>query len=355
MFDNINYSLCWEDNSILKILLRDRHKVLMVGSGGCLTFSSLSYNNVEIDVVEINELQNKLIRLKSCAFQNLSFENCMSFLGTFSPPNFDQNKLKLFQKIASYLSDEDRSYWNSKLDIIANGLIHCGKWEKYLHLWNSYFLPLAVGKKTINAFISSENIDQQQKLYEKKINVLLDRFLIRILASKTMQSRFGRHPDLLKHFKGSPGKVFYERLKRAWCEIPIAKNYYFRYMLESYYRKSMSLPEWAIKENFISIRKRIKNISYYSNDLTQFLSDTSKTYDMIYISNITDTMTIDESTLLFKQCALHLNLNGKLIIWNNLIKRKPLTDFELIEDISALIEKNRLATYYGFFGAYKLK
>ena len=43
-----------------------------------------------------NELQNKLIRLKSCAFQNLSFENCMSFLGTFSPPKFDQNRLKIF-------------------------------------------------------------------------------------------------------------------------------------------------------------------------------------------------------------------------------------------------------------------
>ena len=80
MSQTINYSLCWEDQDILKFLHQDGHEILIVGSGGCLSLSSLAYKNVSLHLVEINELQNKLIRLKVCAFNNLSFENCMYFL-----------------------------------------------------------------------------------------------------------------------------------------------------------------------------------------------------------------------------------------------------------------------------------
>ena len=104
---------------ILKILHQDGHEILIVGSGGCLSLSSLAYKNVSLHLVEINELQNKLIRLKVCAFNNLSFENCMYFFGTFTPPKEYRDRLDIFWKLSNYLSSDDRKYWKSNLKMVS--------------------------------------------------------------------------------------------------------------------------------------------------------------------------------------------------------------------------------------------
>ena len=70
MSRTINYSLCWEDQDILKILHQKGHEILMIGSGGCLSFSSLAFQDVSAHIVDVNDLQIKLIRLKVCAFKN---------------------------------------------------------------------------------------------------------------------------------------------------------------------------------------------------------------------------------------------------------------------------------------------
>ncbi len=355
MSQTINYSLCWEDQDILKILHQDGHEILIVGSGGCLSLSSLAYKNVSLHLVEINELQNKLIRLKVCAFNNLSFENCMYFFGTFSPPKEYRDRLDIFWQLSDHLSSDDRKYWKSNLKMVSKGLIHIGKWERYLQTWNRYFLPAAIGRRTIDDFINSNNIQEQKNIYKRKVDRFLHRLILRTFASKMIQSRFGRHPDLLKYFNDSPGDIFYKRLEKAWCKIPIVKNYYFRYMLESHYRRSMTLPDWAIKENYNIINKRTSNISFHSNSMMEYLLQTDKTFDMIYISNITDTFNQKESSALFQQCASHLKRDGKLVIWNNLVERKPSEKFLLMEELSHSISKNRLATYYGYFGVYGLR
>ena len=95
----------------------------------------------------------------------------------------------------------------------------------------------------------------------------------------------------------------------------------------------MTLPDWAIKENYNIINKRTSNISFHSNSMMECLLQTDKTFDMIYISNITDTFNQKESSALFQQCASHLKRDGKLVIWNNLVERKPSEKFLLMEEL----------------------
>ena len=49
------------------------------------------------------------------------------------------------------------------------------------------------------------------------------------------------------------------------------------------------------------------------------------------------------------------NTNGKLVVWNNLVRRAPSHNFKLIEDITTLLKENRLATYYGSIEVYEVK
>ena len=117
----------------------------------------------------------------------------------------------------------------------------------------------------------------------------------------------------------------------------------------------MALPAWAIKENYDIISKRTSNLSFYTNDLTQYLSNTDKNFDMIYISNITDALDHRESDILFKQCAKSLKKKGKLVVWNNLVERKPFENFILVDELSRTVSQNRIAAYYGYFGVYQLR
>ena len=355
MSHTINYSLCWEDQDILKILHQEGHEILIIGSAGCLSLSSLAFQDVRLHIIDINELQIKLIRLKVCAFNNLNYDDCMYFFGTFTPPKKFIERVDILLYLLQYLPKDDQNFWKLNKKTIEKGLIHIGKWERYIRTWNKYFLPLVLSKKTIDDFINSNKIEDQISIYKSKIDKFHYRLIFKTFTSKIIQSRFGRHPDLLKHFKDSPGDIWHDRLEKAWCEIPIIKNYFFRYILESHYRESMTLPDWAIRENYDIISKRTSNLSFHTNSLTEYLFNTDKNFDMIYISNITDALNQRESDILFKQCAASLKKEGKLVIWNNLVKRKPFKSFLLMEELSHIISKHRIASYYGYFGVYQLK
>ena len=116
----------------------------------------------------------------------------------------------------------------------------------------------------------------------------------------------------------------------------------------------MSLPDWAKKNNYNIIKNRLTNISIHPIDMVKHLIETNNTYNMIHLSNITDTLSFESAEVLFERCFQQLKPEGKLLIWNNLVKRAPRKNFELIDDVTNSILKNRLATYYGFFGAYKM-
>jgi len=354
MNERISYSLCWEDADVLQVLNKDKNRALLVSSGGCLALSSIANNDLDIETVEKNLSQNCLLRLKFSAIQHLNYDDCMHFFGVFSRPNEVKNRLEIYEKISKDLSREDQKFWKINKNSILRGIVHAGKWEKYVLAWNTYFLSVVVGKKNINNFILSENIKDQKTIFYKKIDNFFHRLIFRLFNNKKIQSRYGRHPDLLKFANDSPGKIFYERLKRSWCDISIRKNYLFRYILESHYRQDMPLPEWAIKKNYNIIRNRLSKISLNDKDMISYLKKNKSPFDLIHLSNITDTMSIEVSKLLFLLCAKNLKTNGKLVIWNNLVKREPSNGFKLVEGLSSVLDKNRLATYYGSIGVHEL-
>ena len=109
------------------------------------------------------------------------------------------------------------------------------------------------------------------------------------------------------------------------------------------------------KKNYNIIRNILSKISINEKDMITYLKNNKGKFNLIHLSNITDTMSNEESQLLFSLCAKHLNTNGKLVVWNNLVRRAPSLNFKLIEDITTLLKENSLATYYGSIEVYEVK
>ena len=76
---------------------------------------------------------------------------------------------------------------------------------------------------------------------------------------------------------------------------------------------------------------------------------------MIYVSNIAETMNKKESSLLFDLCAKRLNKGGKLVVWNNMVERKPDDLWQLEGNLTRDLWEKRLSSFYGYFGVYSLK
>jgi len=112
--EDILYSLVWEDTDVVKEISKDGDRNILIGSAGCLALSTLAYHNVNLKIVDINEEQLKLIRLKINAYKYLNYNDCMFFLGVFTPPNNNNRRLELFNQISDYLSTKDVQYWKNR-------------------------------------------------------------------------------------------------------------------------------------------------------------------------------------------------------------------------------------------------
>ena len=85
-------------------------------------------------MLKINKEQIYIAKLKIAAIKTLNFEEFIQFLGF----NSYDNRLNLFNKIKSNLTNEEIEYWKNHNNFIDRGIIHCGKFERYLEKFRRY-------------------------------------------------------------------------------------------------------------------------------------------------------------------------------------------------------------------------
>jgi len=112
----ISYSMCWEDPLILlkALNISNRDNVLSIVSGGENLLAILLKN------------PNKLIGID-------------------------------IKKEQIYLKNEI-DYWFNNLNLIEGGIIHCGKFERYLSKFRRYCIPLIISKKKVSKFLSLNSL-----------------------------------------------------------------------------------------------------------------------------------------------------------------------------------------------------
>jgi S-adenosylmethionine-diacylglycerol 3-amino-3-carboxypropyl transferase len=351
--DGIRYSMSWEDPSFLFESLQEGDRVLMIGSGGCMSLNALTRSPSDVQVIDINPDQIRLIELKKAAIESFDYQACMDFLGCFEKRRYQRKRFQYFEQISSRLSTADRMYWDMEMDKIARGIIHEGKFERYLRFFSAGLSPFIYSRKLIRGFLNSKEIKTQQEIYKNDINTWRYRLIFRWFFGKLIMRKFGRHPQLLKHVKGQTSEVFYKRIERAWCEIPIAQNYFFRYILQGYFDQEQKLPFWLQTEQYQNIKAKIKDLKCSTGSMVDFLSNTQEeSWDLIYLSNITETMDNEESQQLFDLCRRSLKKSGKMILWNNLVERRPKEGFKYLDRSDKLWEE-RIDSLYGFAAIYQ--
>lgn len=300
--------------------------VLSVGSGLDNSLAFLVDDNVKVYAFDFNPSQVKLGLLKIEAIKKFSYEELLVFLGIDeSKETVKGDRVKLYENLKSSLSPIVTEYFDSHLFLIEEGLVNCGRFEQYFHLFRNKIFPAVCGEKNIRAFAKAETLEIQRQLYKTKINTLRFRLMFKIFFSKKMMAKLGRDKAFFKYSKEKLPEVLKGRVDSGFYNNLNKTNPYYGYVLNTFYPE---LPFYLQKENFDQIKKNIGNITIEEKTFDQMLT---RNYDFMNLSDIFEYMDQRVMPEYSKKISQHLNPKGICAFWN-MMNVRSLSELQRINE-----------------------
>jgi S-adenosylmethionine-diacylglycerol 3-amino-3-carboxypropyl transferase len=233
----IQYSQCWEDPELVleALKLRRGDRVLSITSGGDNTLALLHQEPREVVSIDLNEMQNHLLELKHVALTTLSKEECLEFLG--ERPSDTRNET--YQKLVPSLSPRARAWWDDHEKDIQEGVIHCGRFERFTRFFAKQVLPRIHKKKTIENFLSASSIDAQVTFYTKHFNTPLWQLVFSLATTRFMLAKARQRIMFSQTQTSALSKTYASRLLDFLSRVPVAHNYFFTYSLTGEHREDV--------------------------------------------------------------------------------------------------------------------
>jgi len=262
VFEDILYAQCWEDPEIDRAAFRiaPGDTVFTITSGGCNALAFLTDRPARVIAVDLNPFQNYLMELKIAAFRLLSYAELLEFTGVRQ----SRNREAMYRELRVQLSGESLRYWDRQPDKIARGLIHCGRYERYMGLLRTWTRTL-MGRRLIERFFEEDNPERRAALFHEKWDNAAWKLLTRVLLSrKTMTFLFDGAFFRFVEGDFSFGRHFSGRVEHAMTDLSPKDNPYLSYILLGRYYSEDHLPTYLRRENFDAIRSGIDRITVHT-------------------------------------------------------------------------------------------
>lgn len=348
VFRDILYAQCWEYPELDRIAFRVKpgETIFSITSGGCNALSFLVDDPGKIICLDMSKYQNYLLSLKMQAFKVLTYNELLEFLGV----HHSERRTALYEKLRPGFSEEEQSYWDSKLRDINRGIIHCGRYERYMHLLKNVFRIL-IGGSVINELFNAVTREERLQLFNNKWDNFRWRMFCRIFLSRTFASllfdkAFYRYLDHDFSFE----KYYSSAVKRAVTELPLKENYFFAYILLGNYYEN-NLPPYLRSDNFELIRSRVNRIEpITSGCIEYFRSMPAGSISKFNFTNIFEWMSIDEFSDLLRE-TIRVATHGAIITYRNhlVTRHRPENMADHIfpdEELSAKLHYSDLSFIY---------
>jgi len=351
-FDFVRYANVWEDATVLAkaLQIQKGEKLLSIASAGDNCFYLLK-DDPEIAVaVDLSEVQLYLVELKKTAIRILDYEDVLALFG-FRESN---KRNDLYQKIKSGIPSEARAYWDTKAEVIKEGLLHDGKFEKYFQTFSQKVLPYIHSKEKTTELFKNKSAAAQKEFYDKKWNTWRWRLLFKVFFSKRIMGWLGRDPEFLKQVEINVGNFIFNQAEKQLSSEKAHSNHMLRYNLTSSFDDL--LPEYLQKEHYATIKNNIDNVHCFKG----YAQEASKKYgnfDVMNLSNIFEYMDqkiFRESGQAFIDIA---NPGARIAYWNLMVPRRLSKEFNqltFLESLSNDLMQEDKGFYYSQFVVEKL-
>ena len=348
-FNLIRYAQVWEDAEVLleALDINKKDKVLSIASAGENVFSILIKNPKKVYAIDLNVEQIACTEFKMMAYKYLDYQECMELIGVFECPN----RLELYKKIKPKLSYKTKRYFEDREFLIENGLIHSGKFEKYLKIFGTKVLPLIHSYKTRQELLKPKTKEERIKFYNEKWNNTRWRLLFKIFFSRVVMGKLGRDKAFFRYVNVNVAEHILERTKYAITELDTSKNSYLHYIINGKYDKV--LPLAYREENYETIKNNIDKIELLSETIETFISKEEVDYISKYnLSDIFEYMDDSQMCKIIEKIFTKSKKGTKIAYWNMLADKRASKYYEKLDykekESKKLLKKDKAFFYSKF-------
>ena len=338
----LRYSLVWEDVQLLYAALdiQPADNVLVITAAGCNVLNTLLKLPATVTAIDLNPVQNNLLRLKVHVIAHHNYEVFASLLGLNGPDSV----VEAWTKVAAGISEAALETWEPLMAKSAAGLLTGGKLESYIR----GFLPTLDGKvqEHLHQLLQFETVAEQRTFFLEHLDQEPFKTHFIDYFDKVNLSR-GRDPALFTYTPESGGELFYERLKAQICNVLVKENFFFRFFFFGLSQLPQNLLPPAYQEAYYAVlRKALPRLKIVSGEAMDYLlSEAGQEITKASMSNIFEYTTNAE----FRTVCRQVSRRGaplRFIFWNLLQEQGLYLAEDGWQDVSLSTQTDATACFY---------
>jgi S-adenosylmethionine-diacylglycerol 3-amino-3-carboxypropyl transferase len=315
-FNFIRYANVWEDADLLcEALAPTAHQgnILSISSSGDNVLALLTLDPKKIVAIDLSAPQLACLQLRIAAFKELDHTSLCQFLGVHP----SENRISTYKDLLKcHLSAPATAFWDERLSEIQNGVIHAGKFERYLRLFGKWVLPFIHSRSTIEELLKPKPLQKRLDFYNQKWDRWKWRLLFKLFFSRSVMGHAGRDPSFFNHVQGTVAKQILARTKHALTQCPTHQNPYLHYILKGNFGPE-TLPRYLRPKYFHAIQSRVDRIQLVQGPVTQV----EERFDAFNLSDIFEYMNEAEFEACYQTILAKASPNARLVYWNLLVPR----------------------------------
>jgi S-adenosylmethionine-diacylglycerol 3-amino-3-carboxypropyl transferase len=253
------------------------------------------------------------LELRIAAFRRLNDPALRAFLGVTA----SATRRETYVRLRSGLGESARAFWDAHPDAIAQGIIHAGKFERYLRAFRRFLLPLIHPRRTIEQLRKPRSPAERERFYDERWDTWRWRCLFRLFFSRAVMGRLGRDPAFFAHVEGEVGSRILARTRHALAVLPAHSNPYLAYIATGTFPLD-ALPRYLRPEHTGAVRERLDRLRIIHGTVPEACDGR---FDGFNLSDIFEYMSPAEHERCYAALLDRANPGARLVYWNMLAPR----------------------------------
>lgn len=315
-FSFVRYASVWEDADVLCEALAPRAaggRLLSVASAGDNALALLTLDPSEVVAADLSPAQLACVELRIAAFRRMEHPELLAFLGAAPSPHRAHD----YGRLRAELSPEARGFWDANPDAVAGGIVHAGKFERYLRAFRTRILPLVHRRRRIDRLRERRSPAAQEAFYREEWDSWRWRLLFRLFFSRAVMGRMGRDPAFFSHVEGSVGERILARTRHALTALPVWSNPFVACIMTGTYPPE-ALPRYLRPEWFGAIRERVDRVRLVHGGVE---TAGEGRFDGFNLSDVFEYMSPAEHERCYRALVERASPGARLVYWNLLAPR----------------------------------
>ncbi len=317
-FDLVRYANVGDDAAVRCTALAPApgKRMLSIASAGDNAFALLAAG-AEVVAADLSPAQLALVELKRAAILRLGHAETLAFLGLRQ----GQDRRSVYELLERDLTERAREFWRERLDQVADGVIHHGKFEGYFRLFRERVLPLIHRRKTVLGLLAERDEAGRREFYRLTWNNLRWRLLFRIFFSRFAMGRLGRDPEFFRYVEGSVAERILSRAEYALTVLPTHANPYVEYILRGNFQGS--LPLYLRPETFADLKRNLDRLTLFEGSVEEAARiHRGDGFDGFNLSDIFEYLGPTASAEIYGRLLEAARPRARFAYWNMLVPRR---------------------------------